>query len=200
MTPLVQAMYNALNPFGLHFDAMKIERGDGSIADGHLLCSLLHFSTRIRVLVDRVEVLCFDTLRISQQQFVDVARSTLESVKEVIASKQYKSYALTANFHGTVEGTTPRDYLTKIAGTGPAKLGPLLASGAVFYYGPEGDRTGSFLSVDLSGVRVEAVYVRPHAVWDAAKVSLADLPTVAENYLRATFEGIGLDWPVLPPK
>lgn len=199
-TPLVKTMYDTLEPFGLRLADMKMERGNGSLADVHLLCSLFNIAMSIRVLVDRVEVLCFDTLRLSQQQFVDVARSTFDALIENVANKRYKSYALTVNFHGTVEGTATGEYLSKIAGTAPRKLGPHHASGVVFYYGPEADRLASFLSVDLSGMRADAVYVRAHVVWDALKVSLVDLPTVAEKFLRSAFEGLGLEWPVLPPK
>jgi hypothetical protein len=197
---LIKAIYDALSIFGLRLADLKIERGTGSVADLHLLCSLFNLAMSIQVRVDRVEVLCFDTLRLSQEQFVAVARKTLEVVGETVANKRYSSYSLTANFHGSVDGTTTRDYLTKLVGAGPAKIGPLLASGAVFYYGPEAERLSSFLSVDLSGVRADAVYVRPHVVWDATKVTLTDLPTIAESFLRSAFEGLGLNWPVLPSK
>lgn len=200
LTPLYKALYDSLNRFGLRLADMRVVTGIGNLAEAHLFCSLPNVATNIRVLVDKVEVVCFDSLRVDQQQFVEIAQSTAQTVGGMIANNTFKSYALTANLHGFVEGTTTREYLTKITGPGPKNLGPLIGSGVVFYYGAEADRLTAFLTVDLSGLRAGAVYVRQHVEWDGAKVKLADVPTATEKFFRTGFEGIGLDWPALPPK
>jgi hypothetical protein len=198
--PLLKALYGVLSPFGLRLVDLKFEDADGNIGEEHLLCLLPHLSISIRVLADRAEVICFDTLSSNLEDFVNVTRSTFETVGKIIGNNPYKSYALLANFHGTVEGTPTSEYLAKITGASPAKLGPLVGSGSVFYYGAEADRLSALLTVDLSGVRAGDVYVRPYAVWDATKVKLADLQAIGEKFLQVAFAGIGLDWPVLPPK
>jgi len=188
-----------LNRFGLRLSDVKLEKGDGSLGEANVFCSLYHLSTTVRVRLDAVEIACYDTVRFNQQQFVDIARSSLEAVSRTLTNNPYKTYAVTANLHGAVEGMTTQDFLARTAGKGPTNLGPLLASGAVFYYGAEAERLTSFLNVDLSGAKAGAVYVRTHIVFDAAKASLNDLPTLTENYLRTAFESLELDWPVLPP-
>jgi len=82
---------------------------------------------------------------VSQTDFADIVLTALRAVNEH-HPVTYKAYKLNVNFHGTVEGQSTREYLSRFTTPRPQDLGPPIGSGAVFYYGPEADRVTSFVT------------------------------------------------------
>jgi hypothetical protein len=73
-----------------------------------------------------------------------------------------------------------------------ALRGGSLGSGTVFYYGAEAEQVTASITIDLSAVSSEAVYVRCNVVWDASKVALRDLPALGEKFFDDATAAIGL--------
>lgn len=177
--------------FGLRLVDMRPEVGSGNLADLGLFCWLAQYSTSVRVKAERLEVTCTDSSRLTQAQFVDVTLNSLEALKRW-ASAPYKTYTLNSNLHGTIEGTSTKDFLLRLTPKLPQNLGPLIGSGVVFYYGPEADRLNSFVTLDQSGLHAGALLLRMHVAWDAQKVPLADMPNIADKYTQTLFAAVGL--------
>ena len=97
--------------------------------------------------------------------------------------------------HGKLEGQATRDYLAGFVSKVPQNLGPLMGSGAIFSFGPEGDRLLSSIIADVSAVVQGAIYLRIHGLWDAGKIEPASLPGVADAFVHQALEGLGLSLP-----
>jgi hypothetical protein len=194
---LHRTLYQQLSRFGLRVADMKPERAS-NLGDTQLACSLLNLSTEVRVRIERIEVMCWDLSQISQETFTELALISLGAIASSAPNNPFKTYSLSVNLHGSVEGVTTRDFLSRFAPPPLKTLGAPLASGLVFYYGAEAERVSSFVTLDLSGVQADALYTRLYVVWDAGRISPQDLPAAAEKYFGAAFDGIGLVWPPQP--
>jgi hypothetical protein len=180
--------------FGLAASGMQPKLILGSLADVQLTCSLARFSTSVGLSTERVEIGCSNSLQLRQQDFAEIALSTLNTVAAYI-SVPYKAYRLSVNFHGTLADMSTPEYLARFTPNTPQALGPRIGSGVVFYYGADAERLSSFVTLDFSAYHAGALYVRMQGVWDAEKVTLVDLPSVAENYVQRMIAAIDLTLP-----
>ncbi len=151
-TPLLRVLHGDLSRFGLRVGDMSFQGTDENYRTEYLLCTVLNYATNIVVRAERTEVACLDVLRVSQDQFVDLVVTALEAVSRCIPDHPYKTYTVFMNLDGwSVDGISTREYLGQFASSAPQGLGPLVGSGTVFYYGPEGERLLSAISGYVRG-------------------------------------------------
>jgi hypothetical protein len=189
---LYQKLYMTLNRHGLKLADIKTERDDGSLADLCVTCSLFDFSTTVRVRLDRVEVQCVDTTRVTNKQFEEAALSVLQVFNEPAARASYQAFIFAINVHGTIADSSPKEFLSRFVANTPSSLGPPLGAGAVFYFGADDGRLTSSITVDLSARQAEAVFLRVHTVWDATKLSPADLSERIPKHFDLVLEQLNL--------
>jgi hypothetical protein len=173
---------------------MKIEQGSGSAADFHILCYLFNFVMTVRVRLERIEVYCTDLPRDYASQFSVAILDTLAAVQATLPDLSFRAYALVLGLHGLLEGETVRQYLSRFVSNAP-NIGPSTGNGVVFYFGPEGDHLLSTVTFDMSAIVPDALYIRTHVVWDAKKVEIKNLATIAENFVRHALNQAGLELP-----
>lgn len=186
-TILYRQLLQRLGPHGLRLADMKIEWGDQSVADYNLRCFLLGYGATLRFRAERLEML-FDAGRVSQSQAIEISAQTFVAVRDVVSDSSFRSHTSDIGLHGTIAETNASVFLTNFTKE-PPNLGPTTGSGCVFYFGPHEARLSQSVTLDLSGVVKEGLYVRDFSVWDGSKISpddlLATLPPHVDNSLRA---------------
>jgi hypothetical protein len=192
---LLDQLYKALEPYGIRLNDIRIEQGGGSAADFHLLCHLFDFMMTIRVRINRVEIYCSQLPRDYVERFGGAVVHALGALRAHQSTLQYRTHALAVSLHGVLEGVTAKDYVSRFATSIPAGLGPSVGSATVMYFGPEGDRTFSSLTVDMSALVTNGLYVRAHVVWDGKQVDIAALPKLSEGFIRHALDQVGLQLP-----
>jgi len=191
---LLRHLFKRLEPHGLRLADMKIERGGGSSADFHILCYLFNFVMTVRVRLDRIEVYCTDFPRDHVQKFSASILDALAAVQAHLPDLSFRAHALAVGLHGLLEGETVRKYISRFVSNAP-NIGSPTGNGVVFYFGPEGDRLWSAITLDMSKIDPNFLYVRTHAIWDAKKVEIKNLAAIAEGFVGSALSQIGLELP-----
>src|SRR5262249_37570852 len=108
-----------------------------------------------------------------------------------------RTHTMNVVMHGTLEGKSVREYLSTFARNIPTTLGPQTGNGGVVYFGAKDDRIVSSVTVDVSTLLNDGMFVRPYAVWDANKVDVWALPARVRVFVREALDAFGLEVPAL---
>ncbi len=191
---LCEHLFSAFFPYGVQLGNMRIEQGTGGLGEVQFNCYLLNFGAAVRLRLDWAEVQSLDVLRVTQKQVHEISNALLSAVKQQAPGVSFQSYSVSVGYHGMAEGVlTAREFVAQFTKSPPQAPGPLLGSGAVFYYGAHGERVTSSLTIDLSAAQQDALYLKAEAVWDAAKLSIPELQGKGLEYVRSALASVGLD-------
>ena len=190
-TTLQRQLFSKFARHGLRLVDIKAERGGGSLGEAQLNCWFFNFSTALRIWLERVEINCLDVTRVSPQKLKDLITGVLETAGSHFKIP-FKTYGMALWLHGLLEGVAPKEFLSKFFTRAPNDLGPLLASGAVFYYGAKGEKVLSSLTVDLSAAIREGIFVRIQVTWNAEKVDSGELAALAKEHVKSALSQLGL--------
>jgi hypothetical protein len=189
-------LFKRLEPHGLRLSDVRIESGSANVGEQKILCHLFNYWMTIKLNIEKIEVVCAQLPRDHVEKFNAAILDVLRAVKDYRADLAFKAFTVGVGVHAKLEGQPGRDYLARFAANIPQKLGPSTGNGAVFYFGPEGDRMLSSVTADVSAVVQDAVWLRIHGVWDARKVTPDSLPGIAAGFVRQALESLGLQLPV----
>ena len=193
---LLDCVYRRLEPNGLRLADMRFEGEPGSLGDRHLLLSLFDYMITVRLRADRVEVVCAELPRNIVEKFQGAIVNLLRALKDHGPDLAFQTFTVSVGLHCRPEGQSVADYLARFVTNAPTTLGPSTGSGVVFYQGADGDRLLSTLTIDVSTVVPDGMYVRIHGVWDAVRVALDVLPATIEAFVGQALAGLGLELPV----
>jgi len=190
---LLDQLYNRLQPHGVRLSDLRIERGAGTAADWHVLCYLFNFWMTIRIRLDRIEVFCSELPQEYVTKFGSAIVDTLNAVVAHRPESRFRAYGFAIGLHGVLEGQSLKHYLSKFTKGIPEKLGPSIGSGTVMYFGPEGERLLSSVTLDMSSQFSDALYARVNVVWDATKIDALTVPKLSEAFVRQSLSHVGLE-------
>jgi len=193
---LYRSLLMALNQFGLTQAEMKVEVDTRNIhefspGDWATVCALYLVFTTIRVKTDRVEVRCSDVTQVDANRLGEVVVAALKGVTAFFGESPFRGHQMTFALHGTLEGTTSKDFVSRFTANAPTNLGSLMGTAAIFYYG-DPSRLVSSVTVDLSGSVENGLFVRGYTTWDASKIDADSLPSSGIAFRDAVLDGLGL--------
>ena len=191
---LLDRLFKRLEPYGLHLNDLRVERGVGNVGDQHILCYLFNYRMTVRIRVERIEIICSELPRDYVEKFGAAIVDVLRAVKDYRPDLHFRAFAVAIGLHAMLQGQSIRDYLGRFVANIPQRLGPSTGNGAVFYFGPEGERLLSTVTVDLSTVVQDAAYLRIHGIWDAKKVTPDSLSGTADTFVRQVLDSLGLQF------
>lgn len=192
---LVERLIERLTPHGVKLSDIKIERGNGSLGDLHLLCYLFDYLLTIRVRLDRAEIYCSHLTEDNRKQVVSAGIDTLVTLRDAIGG-DYRAYGAALNLHGTLENQPARTFIGRLIAPTPAQLGPLTGNAVAYYLSPTLDgRIAGSLTLDASALVPDGLFARPLATWDASRVALDQLPVRAEEFVRQALGAFGIELP-----
>ena len=193
---LLHYVFKRLEPHGLRLTDLRVERGSGSVADHHILCYLFNYWMTVRIRVDRIEVFCSELPRDYVGKMKAALLDVCGAIKDHKPELAFRAFAVGVGLHAQLEGEPVRNYLSRFVTSAPKNLGPSTGNGAVFYFGPDGDRLLSSITADLSTVIPDAMHLRIYGVWDPKKVPLDSLGTVADGFVAQALGTLGLQLPM----
>jgi hypothetical protein len=192
VTAFTGRLYSALEAHGIRLSDIKQERGEGTLADVHILVNLFEYAFSARIRLDRIDFIC---VNVTQENFARLG-SAIVDVLGAVAVSGFRSYNFSMNLHGTLEGADVRAFLARFIAATPigtwASPEAAIGNAIAYYYGPTEDRQLATLTLDISGAVPGALYVRPQATWDGTKIKPGDVPAIAERFVRETLESVGL--------
>jgi hypothetical protein len=192
---MLQHLFKRLEPHGLRLTDVRFEHSSTNIGEQYIQCYLFNYWMTIRIRIDRIEVICSELPRDYVDKFKAAILDVLGAVKDYRPELSFRAFAVAVGLHAKLEGQPARDYLARFVSIIPRNLGPSTGSGVVFYFGPEGNRLLSSITVDASAVVKDAVYLRIHGVWDAKQVSPNSVSEITDRFLRQALESLGLYLP-----
>lgn len=192
---LLDHLFKALAPHGARLTDLRVERGNGSVGDYHVLCYLFNYWVTLRVRVDRIEIIGSQMPQEYVHKYGVAIVDALQAVRTCRQDLSYRAYALVVGLHGLLEGMSVAEYLAKFVKNVPDGLGPSVGSGTVMYFGPAAERLLCSVTVDRSAVVADSLFCRTHIIWDATKVKIEGLPDLAKDFVRQAVNGIGLELP-----
>jgi hypothetical protein len=187
-------LVDRLSPYGLRFAEMKIERGNGSLGDLHLLCHLLDYLLTVRIRLDRTEVVCSLLTTDNKRRVMAAIVDTFACVREHVGG-QYRAYAMSLNIHGLLENQSAKSFLNGLIAMPPPGAGQVVGNAVAYYFSPADERIASSLTFDVSALTAEGLYARPQATWDAGRLPLEELAAKAEGFVRDTMGAFGIEVP-----
>jgi hypothetical protein len=190
-TILYRHLLQRLGPHGLRLADMKFEWGDQSLAEYNLRCFLFAFGATLRFRAERLEML-FDAGRVPESQASEVSRQTFEAVRSVAPDSSFRTYTSDIGLHGVIANVNATVFLADFTKE-PPNLGPSTGSGCVFYFGPHETRLSQSVTLDLSGMVKDGVYVRDFSVWDGSKISPDDLLAIMATHVDKSLQVLGLE-------
>ena len=189
---LMHHLFMRLEPHGFRLNDLRVERGSQNVVDHQIVCFLFNYSMTVRIRIDRIEVTCSQLPRDSVEKFKAAILDVLQAIKDYRPDQSFRTFGMALGLHGKLEGQPAREYLARFATKVPQNLGPSTGGGAIFYFGPEGDRLLSSIVADVSAVVQDAIYLRIHGLWDARKVAPTSLSGVADALVQQALEGLDL--------
>jgi hypothetical protein len=193
---ILHHLFKRLEPHGLRLSDVRVERGSGNAGEQQILCHLFNYWMTVKLHIEKIEVVCTQLPRDHVEKFNAAILDVLRAVKDYRADLAFKAFAVAVGLHAKLEGQPGRDYLARFAANVPQTLGPSTGNGAVFYFGPEGDRLLSSVTADVSILVQDAIWLRIQGMWDARKVTPDSLPGIAGGFVRQALESLGLQLPV----
>jgi len=191
---LHRSVFARLAKHGLRLSDMRPERGNGTLGDAHLVCSLLNSAVTLLLRPERAEIHCFDVMRLDGRNLGQVGVDFLEAIRAHAPEVPFKTYSSALALHGLLDGIRSQEFIAKFVTGAPGGLGPPLGSGAVFYYGVTADRVMSSVTVDLSAVLHDGLFLRIYAMWDGQRIAVEALPGIADEHVRDVMREFGLSF------
>lgn len=184
----VQELLPAVAPFGVRV-------GDFRIPERRTQDSPLSFYTSVfnaRLYPERVELWGFEL----QRGVFEAQWGLFEALlRTVCPTGEMGLCSVVLGVHGTVEGTSPGEFLERFVQDSPSGLGPAGGHAVSFRFGPEAARVFSTLTLDASTVVEGGVWLRLDSGWEVQVVPVEELLAHVVDYGREALTALGLEVP-----
>ena len=195
MPALCGILLEELGSLGVDPSDMRIDNGDGSLEGYNLNFWALDFRARCEIRLSRVEIECGRLEQVETQDLNRLLQVVLGAVERTDSNVGVNSYEIVVYTHGVPIGTTPQAFLQRFACRGVDGLGPNIGNGAAFHFGGSGVRTNCSISVDISRMFLDSIFVEVRAGFDGAALDRRNLRQETDALLTAALEALDLSLP-----
>jgi hypothetical protein len=137
-------------------------------------------------------VLFLDPNAVNLDQAKHIVMAALKGLGESVSALKMASYTIGVALHGTVKGIGAAEFIGQFVSAVPDGVGPNTGNGIAFYFGHEGDRWSSSLTLDMSVAYSEAIFARASATF-AGTLEPEAVSALADNYLTSLLKKAGLE-------
>jgi hypothetical protein len=191
---LYQAVFTALGRHGLNPKSMQVDFANGHVMEQELRCSLLDYTTGFHVRSDRIELNCADLMRTPIVTVLEAAVAGLDAVHRIVPGEPgFSAFTLTLRLHGLLAGASARDFIATFSQRAPGGLGPMAGSSVSFYFGPAAEQLSASVTLDVSAVIEDGLFLQAYAVWDASRLGIDDLSGTVMDFRARVLAGLDLD-------
>lgn len=192
MPELVRHLFNSLGSYGIRLTDLRFDSPGESLGEVNLRILSLSDLDTARLFLDRLEMSLNYTPFLGLRDG-NLVPDLLAAVASYPASNSFRAFSVTQEVHGVLD-LPPQEFLSQFASAAPKRLGTLLGSGTVFYYGAsEGILAGS-IALDLSRLIDSGIFLKLTTMYDAAQIDPIDLLAVSRGDFSGIMEEIGLDF------
>ncbi len=185
---LLSQLFRSLQGYGLALSGLEFHHSDPHLGEEHLRCTLS--GSVIRIFLDRVEI--SSTLGQGSVGHDRRTLTLLEALQSHLPEITFSTYVSLLKLHGALPETRLELVLSGLSAVAPKSPGPLLFPGAVFYYGADGERLSSALTLDPSTLVEEGLFLQARVIYDAARLEMGGLSQAAQRYLRDVLRELDL--------
>lgn len=175
------AIFGGLSKFGISINDVKLAQGVPNLSEASLSYHLPNFNAMVRLSLDKMEVLFFDTSRLQREQVSEIFHTAFSSLLQVAGDTKIREFSANIVLHGLLEGKGPEEFLSSFLKRVPTGLGPTSGQGVVFYYGGHDKTTGSSVILDMSARVSGGIFFRTSINFDGTKVSIKEFPHATEE-------------------
>ncbi len=185
----LKGVLSHLGPLGVRLADSRFESATDNLGEIHLRCFLSGGSQGVRFYLDRIEIWAAKGGWDALFKLLPAAIAGVRAHREI----ELQVYDATVVIHGTPRERTASEVLSQLNVRAPNNFGPLIASGATFYFGADVGSFASILTFDLSAHVPEAIFVRVHQVYDAHSLGAESVvPRLRHDYLKS-LASLGLE-------
>ena len=188
---LVATVFKRLEKYGLKLSDLRAEH-TAVIGERHLHCYLFNYVMTVKIRFDKIEITCTDFPQSQVNNFASAIQDVLEAVKESSQQISYKTLGVALACHGRIEEQAAWNFLKKMPAQIPSGLGPPTGGAIAFYFGQENDRLFSSITLDMSTIIRDALFLRIQATWDGSRVAAEFLEKMTKEYFVQALGSIGL--------
>jgi hypothetical protein len=189
---LCQKLYGSLASCGVALGDMKFEGSAGSLGDVHLAVTVLRVSAVLRVRLDYIELQCFNVRNAVEKDLAEVFVRTSQVIAEHSPVAVSATYSLAVGLHGSLDGSPAASFIQQFVTAQGLHLGPPAGVGAVLYFGAHDSRLGASVTMDLSAVVPDGLFLRSNAIWEASSVDARALPAKGREFFDQVTTQLGL--------
>ena len=187
---LYDALLDELAHFGLSTMDLRPDDGNGSVGGAGLGVWLFGGKVNVRIGLDGVR---FQTSS-PDPQVVDCVDGVLGAVRRASPELRFKTHSVSYACHGLIEGMKAAEFVRRFV-PNPVNVdgfGDCLGAGAALYFGNAPPMLSSTLTLDISRVVPDGLFVRVFMVMDGAVGTGPAIRTLAEERTGAALTAVGL--------
>ncbi len=188
---LYDALLDELAHVGLSSMDLRPDAGNGSVGGAGLGVWLFGGKANVRIGLDSVR---FQTSS-PEPQVVDSVDGVIGAVRRASPELRFKTHAVSYACHGLIEGMKAAEFVRRFV---PSSVnidgfGDCLGVGAALYFGEAPPMISSTLTLDISRVVPDGLFVRVLMVMDGAVGTGAAILALAKERTGAALTAVGLE-------
>ena len=188
---LYEALLEELAYVGLSSMDLRPDAGNGSVGGAGLGVWLFGGKANVRIGLDGVR---FQTSS-PEPQVVDAVDGVIGAVRRASPELRFKNHAVSYACHGLIEGMKAAEFVRRFV-PNPVNIdgfGDCLGAGAALYFGEAPPMISSTLTLDVSRVIQDGLFVRVLMVMEGGVGTGAAIRALAEQRTGAALTAVGLE-------
>ncbi len=188
---LYDALLDELAYVGLSSMDLRRDAGNGSVGGAGLGAWLFGGTANVRIGLDSVR---FHASSLAPR-VVDSVDGVIGAVRRASPELRFKTHAISYAHHGLIEGTKGAEFVRRFV-PNSVKIkgfGNCLGAGAALYFGEAPPMISSTLTLDVSRVIQDGLFVRVFMVMEGAVGTGAAIRALAEERTGAALTAVGLE-------
>ena len=190
---LYEALLEELAYVGLSSMDLRPDAGNGSVGGAGLGIWLFGGKANVRIGLDGVR---FQTSS-PEPLVVDTVDGVIGAVRRASPELRFKNHAVSYVCHGSIEGMKAAKFVRRFVpnSVNVDGFGDCLGAGAALYFGEAPPMISSTLTLDISRLVQDGLFVRVFMVMDGAVGTGAAIKALAEQRTGAALRAVGLENP-----
>ena len=190
---LYEALLNKLSYIGLSSMDLRPDAGNGSVGSVGLEVRLVESRVNVRIGLDGVRFQASSPDR-KVMEYVD---GVTDALRRASPELRFKTHSVSYACHGRIEGMKAPEFVHRFV-PNSVKIdgfGNCLGAGAALYFGETPPMISSTLTLDVSRVVQEGVFIRVFMVIDGTIEGATAIQSLAEQQTKAALTAVGLENP-----
>ncbi|MDO8679958.1 MAG: hypothetical protein Q7R30_15660 [Acidobacteriota bacterium] len=185
------ALLNSLGRFGVSLSSVRIEGGDGTLGGVNVSTWLVDFGYLLKIHIDGVTLSCPRTDRVDLSGLTELLAAVDSLVIGLTDIPCWRSHVASVSVHAKTS-ESPREITSRFVNTPNFPPKSIVGSGFVVYFTPKENVAQSGLTVDLSAISTEALFVK-YSTTLVGDIAMAAVPTMVSSAMSTALNCVGFE-------